>query len=114
MYHHNIRLYFKSFAFALLALSLLAGTVCAQNTEFVYQGQLQNASAPANGSFDFEFLLFDASMAGTQLGATLTISGVAVANGTFSVRLDFGANYPGANRFLEIHVRQTGGGVFTL
>src|SRR5205807_4611407 len=37
----------------------------------------------------------------------------AVTNGTFSVGLDFGANYPGANRFLEIRVRQTGSGAFT-
>ena len=84
-----------------------------QTTEFTYQGQLQSSSAPASGSFDFEFLLFDASAGGTQIGSTLTRNGVAVANGIFEVNLDFGGSFPGANRFLEIHVRQSGGGVFT-
>ena len=85
----------------------------AQTTEFVYQGQLQNASAPANGNFDFEFLLFDQLSAGAQVGSTLTRSGVIVTNGIFSVKLDFGSVYPGANRFLEIHVQQQMGGGFT-
>ncbi len=83
-------------------------SVSAQTTEFTYQGSLQNSSAPANGNFDFEFLLFDSLSGGTQLGATLTRSSVAVTTGTFAVKLDFGANFPGANRFLEIHVRPTG------
>ena len=95
-----------------LIILLSAFTVVAQTTEFTYQGQLQSSSAPANGSFDFEFLLFDSLTAGAQIGSTLTRSGVAVANGIFSVKLDFGSNYPGANRFLEIHVVQTGGGAF--
>ncbi len=95
------------------ALVLFAASVAAQTTEFTYQGQLQTSSAPATGSYDFEFLLFDASVGGSQVGATLTRNGVAVANGIFSVNLDFGASFPGANRFLEIHVRQTGGGAFT-
>jgi hypothetical protein len=83
----------------------------AQTTELVYQGQLQNASAPASGSFDFEFALFDSG--GVQIGQTLTRSGVAVANGIFSVNLDFGSSFPGATRLLEIRVRPSGGGAFT-
>ena len=85
----------------------------AQTTEFTYQGSLQNSSAPANGNFDFEFLLFDALSGGTQLGSTLTKTNVAVANGIFAVKLDFGGQFPGAARFLEIHVRPAGGGAFT-
>ena len=94
----------------ILFFSLAASS---QTTEFVYQGQLQNSSAAANGNFDFEFLLFDQLSGGAQVGSTLTQNGVPVTNGIFSVRLDFGSNYPGAQRFLEIHVRQTGGGAFT-
>lgn len=89
-------------------------SISAQTTAFTYQGSLQAGGSPASGSFDFEFVLFDALSGGTQVGSTLTKSGVAVANGTFSVSLDFGSNFPGANRFLEIHVRPAGGGSYTV
>lgn len=95
-----------------LTVSKTLDSVQAQTTEFAYQGQLQNAGSPANGNFDFEFMLFDSLAGGAQNGGTLTKSTVPVAGGVFSVKLDFGANYPGANRFMEIHVRQTGGGGF--
>ena len=103
----------RQFFLALIAILMFAVSIAAQTNEFTYQGQLQNASAPANGNFDFEFLLYDALSGGSQIGSTLTRNGVAVANGIFSVKLDFGSNYPGATRFLEIHVIQTGGGAFT-
>jgi hypothetical protein len=95
----------------LFVLLALAESGAAQTTELTYQGQLQSSSAPANGSFDFEFALFDSG--GTQIGATLTRSGVGVANGIFSVNLDFGSSFPGATRFLEIRVRPAGGGAYT-
>src|SRR6185503_14588584 len=81
----------------------------AQTTEFVYQGSLKNGGVPANGNFDFEFLLYDALSGGNQMGATLPRNGVAVDTGMFAVKLDFGGQFPGANRFLEIRVRQSGG-----
>lgn len=93
---------------AVLILNLAA---FAQTNEFTYQGQLQSSSAPANGSFDFEFVLFDAG--GSQVGPVVPRNGVAVANGIFSVNLDFGSSFPGGTRFLEIRVRQAGGGAFT-
>jgi hypothetical protein len=83
----------------------------AQTTEFTYQGQLMSSSALANGSFDFEFALFDGG--GTQIGPTATRTSVTVTNGIFTVNLDFGSSFPGATRFLEIRVRQSGGGAFT-
>ena len=98
---------------ALAIMIFLSTLASAQMTEFVYQGQLQNSSMPASGSFDFEFLLFDTLAGANQIGSTLTRNNVVVTNGIFSVKLDFAANYPGANRFLEIHVRPTGGGGFT-
>ncbi len=104
---------FSSF-FAILALSaVFAGTALAQTTEFTYQGSLKDGANAANGNYDFEFAMFDALTAGTQVGSTLTRSGVAVSGGTFAVKLDFGSQFPGANRFLEIRVRTTGGGAFT-
>lgn len=85
----------------------------AQSTEITYQGQLQNAAAVANGVFDLEFALFGSALGGGQLGSTQNRSGVNVANGIFSVSLDFGNQFDGSARFLEIRIRQAGGGAFT-
>ena len=95
-----------------IILALAVGAVCAQTTEFTYQGSLRDGASPANPNYDFEFLLFDSLSGGTQLGSTLARNDVAVAGGTFAVNLDFGNQFPGANRFLEIRVRQTGGGAW--
>ncbi len=105
---------FSSF-FAILALSaIFAEAALGQTTEFTYQGNLKDGASAATGNYDFEFALFDAVTSGMQLGATLLRPGVAVTNGTFAVKLDFGSQFPGANRFLEIHVRTAGGGAFTV
>ncbi len=103
----------KNLTLFLLLNLLFAIAAFAQTTEFTYQGSLKDGTNPANGNYDFEFALFDALSVGTQLGSTLARNGVVVANGAFSVKLDFGAQFPGANRFLAISVRQTGGGSFT-
>jgi hypothetical protein len=92
---------------------LLPATAFGQTTEFTYQGRLLSGGLPANGSHDFEFRLFDDAAVGTQLGPTVTLTAVNVNNGVFSVRLDFGNQFPGANRFLEISVRATGDASFT-
>ena len=97
----------------LLIVLLTAFAVSAQTTEFTYQGSLKDGANSANGNYDFEFVLFDAVSGGAQLGSTLTRNGVAVTNGIFSVSLDFGSQFPGAGRFLEIHVKLAGGGAFT-
>ncbi|MEQ1642258.1 MAG: tail fiber domain-containing protein [Pyrinomonadaceae bacterium] len=85
----------------------------AQSTSFNYQGNLKSGGNDANGSHDFEFALFNAESGGAQLGSTVTQTGVAVTNGIFAVTLDFGNQFPGASRFLEIRVRLAGGGAFT-
>ncbi|MEP6945213.1 MAG: tail fiber domain-containing protein [Acidobacteriota bacterium] len=107
-----MRKYIYTFS-TLMVLQLFVVSLTAQTTEFTYQGSLKNGAAAATGNYDFEFLLFDVFSGGTQVGTTITTNTVAVANGTFSVKLDFGPQFPGANRFLEIHVRPTGGGAFT-
>jgi len=88
-----------------LILSLNAGAVRAQNTTFSYQGSLKDGGNPANGPFDLQFKLFDALTGGTQLSATNTLQDVTVSSGIFSVALDFGTVFTGANRFLEISLR---------
>jgi hypothetical protein len=100
---------------ATLTILLSAIAVFAQTTEFTYQGSLQSAGTPANGTYDFEFRLYDAVSGGGQVGTLLTRSSVAVVDGIFSVTLDFGVlSFPGAPRFLEIRARTTGAPSFTL
>ena len=80
----------------------------AQTTAFTYQGRLNDTSTAANGSFDFQFTLYDTADGGNQQGSTQTITAVNVANGVFSVQLDFGSApfAAGTNRFLEIRVKK--------
>jgi hypothetical protein len=98
------------------ALALLAGErqVAAQGTAFTYQGLLQNKGAPANGSYDFTFALFQNNGSNAvQTGNTITNSGVGVTNGLFAVTLDFGGVFNGANCWLAVGVRSNGGAGFT-
>lgn len=86
----------------------LAGDVSAQEplgTAFTYQGRLFESGSPANGPFDFEFKLFDAPTGGSQLNGTNPIEDVTVIDGIFIVELDFGSNFTGDGRWLEIGVR---------
>jgi hypothetical protein len=101
-----------------LATSALAVHLAAATTAFTYQGRLTNNGAAANGNYDFQFTLWDALTGGTQQPAPpLTVSkpAVSVANGVFTVQLDFGgeAAFPGEDRYLEIQVRPTGETVYT-
>ena len=101
---------------ALILLLVQIQAVRSQTTEFTYQGSLSSSGAPANGNYDFEFLLFDNLTGGTQVGTTVAVNGVAITNGVFSVKLNFGNQFiSGANRFIEIRVRPSGpGGMTTL
>src|SRR2546423_6852915 len=94
----------------LSALGLaLAAAAFAQplTTAFTYQGQLTSSGTPATGAHDFKFALFDAG--GTQSGPQLCADNVTVAAGLFNVQLDFGAQFAGQQRFLEIWVRPHNG-----
>ena len=101
------------------ALLLLLSTInhqlstFAQGTAFTYQGQLNDGANPASGTYNMRFALFDALTVGNQAGSPLTNSPVNVSNGLFTVTLDFGANFPGADRWLEIGVRSNGIATFT-
>jgi hypothetical protein len=103
----------------LLVFVLLAagGAALAQTTTFTYQGRLNDGGTAANGVVDMQFKLYDAADPGAsaQIGSTITNSNVAVTNGIFTVRLDFGASaLPGANRFLEVGVRRSSSDPYTL
>ncbi len=89
----------------LATLSLFSFRALAQSTAFTYQGRLQDGGNPATGLYDFEFRLFDASLGGAQQGPTVTLNDLGVTNGLFVAALDFGANFPGTDRFLQISLR---------
>jgi len=98
---------------SIAAILVIIFAICtfAQSTEFTYQGSLKDGANPANANYDFEFRLFAVDTGGSAIG-TLQRLNVAVSNGVFSVKLDFGAQFPGAARYLEIGVRTAGGGSF--
>jgi len=102
-------------AIAILLSTLLhqPTTTHAQGTGFTYQGRLNDGSNPATGIYDLRFALFDAASIGNQEGNALTNTAIAVSNGLFTVTLDFGNQFPGADRWLEIGVRANGGGAFS-
>lgn len=93
-------------------LFAVVGSAGAQGTDFTYQGQLLDAGQPANGAYDLTFALFDNAAVGNQVGTTISETAVGVTNGLFTVVLDFGGNFPGASRWLEISACTNGGGDF--
>ena len=83
---------------------------------WTYQGFLAQNGAPANGPYDFEFALFDAPVAGVQVGSTVTHDNLAVGNGVFQALLGFGGTgfYGDTAKWLEIRVRPgASGGAYT-
>ena len=90
-------------------LFLAVFTANAQTTEYTFQGRLSDGSLAANGSYDFQFELYDAALGGNLFG-TQTVAAVMVSNGFFTVRLNFGDQFNGTDRFLAISVRNAGGG----
>jgi hypothetical protein len=102
---------------ALACMLLFPMTVVGQalDAAFTYQGQLKQSGAPLNGTADFEFNLFNASSGGVVVGGTNAVNNVSVADGLFTVSLNFGAPaFNGDQRWLEIAVRSpAGSGNFT-
>jgi photosystem II stability/assembly factor-like uncharacterized protein len=95
-----------------IVVGAVAGSLPA-GSAFTYQGQLQQSGSPANGTYDFQFSLWNALAGGSLVGATQTVSTVNVNDGLFSVALDFGASaFNGDPRWLQINVR-TGAIAFT-
>jgi pectin methylesterase-like acyl-CoA thioesterase len=82
---------------------------------FTYQGSLKSGGSPANGNHDFQFALYDAASGGNLVAGTITqtLDGVPVTNGLFTIPLDFGSSaFDGNARYLQISVRQSGGGSY--
>ena len=93
-------------AVLLMTSSVSAGQLNAGlSTSFTYQGKLMDGGAPANGTYDFQFSLYNALSGGTLVGSTVSLGDVTVTSGLFTVQLDFGNVFNGAALFLQIAVR---------
>ena len=77
----------------------------AVGTAFTYQGRLVDNSNPANGPFDFRFILYDTDVGGAQVGPALTQDDLVVTDGLFTAQLDFGDVFGTSAIWLEIAVR---------
>ena len=98
----------------LLVLSFLTVGQAYAGTAFTYQGQLKDNGVVVNATCtSIAFALYDALNAGTQQGSTVTKSSVGVTDGLFTTQLDFGNQFDGNDRWLEIAV-DCGSGSSTL
>ena len=104
--------WFFAVSMLILAVPALGAPV---GTAFTYQGRLMDEGLPASGSYDLQFKLFDAAGGGAQIGSTVLLGGANVTDGRFTVQLDFGTlAFGSGGRWLEIYVRPSGGGAYTL
>jgi hypothetical protein len=79
------------------------GTEAAVGTVFTYQGLLRDGSGPVNATCDLQFELWDAASGGAQVGGTVLLEDMLLADGLFTARLDFGAAaFRGQARYLEV------------
>ena len=74
-------------------------------TAFTYQGELKQNGQAASTVVAMQFRLYDALSGGSQIGPTVSLPGVDVMDGLFSVALDFGAIASSSDQlWLEITV----------
>ncbi len=78
-----------------------------------YQGELNLNGSPVNGTANLEFKLFTAPAAGIQVGSTITAPNYPVAEGKFTIELDFTNNgvipgvIDGTERYVQVAVNGT-------
>lgn len=89
-----------------LATVLVTSWARAQDTAFTYQGHLLEGGAPAEGSYSMRFQLYTAETEGSPASDPLETAAVSVAEGLFTVLLDWGvAAFEQPDLWLEIEVR---------
>lgn len=72
---------------------------------FTYQGQLRKNGAPVNATCAALFALYDADTGGTQIGGPVVSATLQVANGLFTIPLDFGwGAFNGEARWLQTSI----------
>jgi hypothetical protein len=78
------------------------------STGFTYQGKLEDGSGPVTADCEMAFRLYDEATAGNQVGSAITVT-VAIADGLFSVSLDFSSGvFASDARWLGIVVKCPG------
>src|SRR5258708_18953453 len=115
--HRKVQQPMKLKKLKLILPALIMAALCAAETfsaplgaAFTYQGRLHDGGAPANGNYDFAFLLYDAATNGLVLGNAVYLPAVPVTNGLFTVLLnannEFGPSaLNGSARWLDISMR---------
>ena len=81
------------------------GIQAALGTGFTYQGRLTDNGSPANGVYDFRFILYDDPSAGSAVAPAIYADEKSVTGGLFTVTLNFGDVFGGQARYLGIGVR---------
>jgi len=99
----------------LLAIGLCAPMAAAQSTSFTYQGSLERNGEPTNGLHNIRFRVYDDLTPGApdmQIGAIITVPGVMVVDGLFSLELDLGSDMFSNTdeRYLQIDIQAVSGG----
>lgn len=94
----------KALCFTLLfylAAPALRGQM--MTTAFTYQGLIKASGSPVNGTCDFIFTLYNSG--GSQVGSSYGVNNLTVANGLFTVQLDFGSAFLGQALWLQTQSR---------
>lgn len=91
-------------AVLLLVPALPAVAVGPQLPDFTYQGRLTQNGAPANGNFNFDFVLFNDPVGGSQVSGVLSEPGFPVVDGLFTVSLAFPGAFNGTQLWLQVSV----------
>lgn len=90
------------------AAKFVGGTPLDQT--FTYQGQLRNAGQLVNGPVDLRITLWDADVAGGQIGSANTFNAMQLNEGRFACGLNFGnVAFDGSNRWIQVEFRNPAG-----
>jgi len=109
------RIGFGRMVIAWVLASSAAALAADVGTAFTYQGRLDSAGQAADGQYDFQFRLFTGDWPlGFVVGSPVVLEDVEVVDGLFTVQLDFGVQFTGFARWLDVAVRPgASGGAFT-
>jgi hypothetical protein len=75
-----------------------------QSGAFTYQGELLHHGDRVTGERDLVFLLFDAETGGSPIGEPIVAVAYPIADGVFTIDLDFPGAFAGEQRWLQIEV----------
>lgn len=99
----------KTFWAVLVLLLGCVGPLSAADSQFTYQGRLEDAGQLAEGAYDVEVRLFDAASGGSLVAGPLSFEDVPVQSGLFLLTIDPGDTaFTGGERWLELWLRRGG------